>query len=202
MMRKYLLFLMILALSFSYAQESVKQKARFSIDLKGNLGIPIGDNFMADGLKTFAGYGLGFQAIFVKDFGLGGEFNQMFSNVKDVSIFGALQDPRLTDFSFYLIYLHSFGNSGFDAEAKAGIGTLFLRSESVDWGDRFRQYGNQYILGGKILYTISKSNNVQVFFGPKIYFFDSDINFENKKLEKYYSNATIVNLNLGFRFNF
>ncbi|MBO6201632.1 MAG: hypothetical protein J6N74_08445, partial [Chryseobacterium sp.] len=61
---------------------------------------------------------------------------------------------------------------------------------------------NQYILGGKILYSISKTNNVQVFFGPKIYFFTSDINLENKKIEKYYSDATILNLNLGFRFNF
>ncbi|WP_232707045.1 hypothetical protein [Epilithonimonas sp. JDS] len=202
MMRKYLLFILMLAVSFSNAQEKVKQKARFSIDLKGNLGIPVGDNFMADGLKTFSGYGLGFQAVFVKDFGLGVEFNQMFSSVKDVSVFGALEDPRLTDLSFYLVYLHSFGESGLDVEAKAGIGSLFLRSESIDWGDKFRQYGNQYILGAKVLYTISKPNNVQIFFGPKLYFFTSDINFENKKLEKYYSNATILNLNLGVRFNF
>lgn len=193
---------MLLVVICTNAQENQKKKARFAIDVKGNVGIPIGNNFVADGLNTFTGFGIGFQSVFIKDFGIGGEINQMFSDVKDVSVFGAMKNPRLTDFSFYLVYLHSFENTNFDVEGKAGIGSLFLRSESVEWGDRFRQYGNQYILSGKILYKISKSNAVQVFFGPKLYFFDSNVNFAEKELERYYSKATILNLNLGFRFNF
>jgi len=195
-MKKYIFLILLGCTGYSYGQ-----KARFSVDIKGNVLSPLGNNFMKDGLKTFTGLGVGFQGIFLYNFGIGVEYNNFFTSVKDESVFGSLHSPTLSDYSIFLIYQHSLSKK-MEIEGQIGTGGMTLRSRSDYRSDDFKEHADSFIVGGKILYDISDGKKIQVFASPKLYFYSSDVQLEDKSAEKYYSKATLLNINLGVRFNF
>jgi len=192
---------LIYSLSVAASVICYGQKPQFSVNIKGNVVFPTGNNFMADGLKTFSGFGLGFQGIVFHNFGIGLEFNKFYTDVKDVSVFGALKSPALTDFSISLLYQYPL-NENFKIEGQAGIGSLEMKSRSDYRSDGFKETAKSVLLGAKVLYSLNESKSVQVFAGPKVYFYSSDLDFEDEAVKKYYSNATLFNINAGIRFNF
>lgn len=195
-MRKFYLIVFMAICSLFSAQTS-----EFSVDMKGNVAFPMGNNFMADGLKTFTGFGFGFNAIFFHHFGVGLEFNQFYSQVKDESVFGNLHSPTLTDFSLSLLYNRPLQNN-FNIEGQLGFGSLPLKSKSIYRPDGFRENASSVILGAKLLYNITDNRKVQVFINPKFYFYSSVVEIDNPTIQDYYSKSTIFNLSLGLRFLF
>lgn len=93
---KNFLFIFILFSGICLSQETDK----FAFELKGNTLTGMGSNFIAEGTNTFTGFGVGFTGTFLKNIGLGIEFNKSYSEVSDVSVFGDLHCPQFTTFDY------------------------------------------------------------------------------------------------------
>ena len=193
---KKIFYLFLLAGGLAQAQDN-----QFSFELKGNVMIPAGDNFLKDGLKNFSGFGLGFQGFFYKGFGLGAEYNFTSSEVKNESVFGTLKAPSLSSWEAHLLY-HFPLTKKWEGEGSFGLSALRLKSRSDYRSDGFKEHAGSVILGAKLFYALSEKPKVQVFASPKLYFYSSDTQIDQSDLQRYYSKATLINLSAGVRLNF
>lgn len=176
---KKVFYLFLLASGFAWGQES-----QFSFELKGNIMIPSGDNFLKDGLKNFSGFGLGFQGFFYKGFGIGAEYNFTASEVKNESVFGSLKAPALSSWEAHLLY-HFPVTKKWEGEGSFGLSALRLKSRSDYRSSGFKEHAGSIILGAKLFYTISEKPKVQVFGNPKLYFYSSDTQINQPELQRY-----------------
>ena len=195
-MKKYLVIFVLCSIIAS----AQKQK-NFAVEIHGQTVQGIGDNFIADGLDPFLGFGIGISKTVYKNLGLSLEYNQAFSEVKDTSVFGELQKPTITSLNLLAFYRYSI-NPKFDLEGNAGLGSTQLRSESVYRNVGFREGGTSFIVGAKALYSLTKNNNLYLVGGPRIYFLSTSTEIENADANRFYSNATLLNLSLGLRLYF
>lgn len=195
-MRKYLLFLVLVSAGL-IAQ---KQK-NFSLEVQGNTFSGIGNNFIADGLGTFTGFGVGLSGTFYKNIGLSLQFQRGFADLKEVSVFGDLQSPALNSFEIVGLYRYKVTNK-FHLEGNIGVASMRIQSQSRYRTEGFREGGNAFILGAKGLYSITKNNSLYLVGGPRLYFLHTFTKIDNPEFEKYYSNATLLNFSLGLRFYF
>lgn len=192
-MKKILLATAFLLCLFSFAQ-----KPKFTLGLNGVGVFPMGDNYLKDGVDNFFGVGLNFQTVFKNNMGFGIELNRSFSEVQDKSIFGELYNPRLTNISTYFLYKHPFTES-FSLEGQIGYGYMALTSKSQYSSNIFTENADSFLLGTELSYHFPKSKMIEIYASPKIYFFDSKVKFEEREIERYYSRATLLNLNVGVR---
>ena len=195
-MKKYILFLLFMSGSI-FAQKQNK----FSLELQGNTFTGIGNNFIADGLGTFTGFGVSLSGKFYKNIGLSLDFHRAFSEVKDISVFGDLQKPALTSVEISAFYRYNVTDK-FDAEGNIGIGSFDIKSSSVYRSEGFSENGTSFILGGKALYSITKNNSLYLIGAPRFYFISTRTEIDNPKADKYYSKATLFNFSLGLRLYF
>ena len=195
-MRK-ITFFFILISGLCFSQDS----DRFAFELKGNSFTGIGNNFIADGTKTFTGFGVGFTGTFFKNIGLGIEFNKSYSEVSDVSVFGDLHSPQFTTFDYYALYRYQ-ANNRLSFEGNIGGGYAKLKSYSNYRTKNFSESGNAFLVGAKAMYGLTKNNNLQLVAGPRFYFLSTFTEMNDHKIEKYYSKSTLLNLSLGLRICF
>ena len=195
-MRK-ITFFFILISGLCFSQDS----DRFAFELKGNSFTGIGNNFIADGTKTFTGFGAGFTGTFYKNFGLGIEFNKGYSEVSDVSVFGDLHSPQFTTFDYYALYRYQ-ANNRLSFEGNIGGGYAKLKSYSNYRTKNFSESGSAFLVGAKAMYGLTKNNNLQLVAGPRFYFLSTFTEMNDPKIEKYYSKSTLLNLSLGLRICF
>ncbi|UFK98877.1 porin family protein [Kaistella faecalis] len=194
---KNVLLTFILISGICFSQETNK----FAIEFKGNTFTGLGNNFVADGTKTFTGFGAGFTGTFYKNFGLGIEFNKGYSEVSDVSVFGDLHSPQLTLFDIYALYRYDV-NQKLSIEGNIGGGFSQLKSYSDYRIEKFTEGGNTFFLGGKALYSVTKNNSLVLVAGPRFYFMHTFTEMDDPKIQKYYSKATLLNFSLGLRLCF
>ena len=194
---KSFLFIFILFSGICMSQETDK----FAFELKGNTLTGMGSNFIAEGTNTFTGFGVGFTGIFLKNIGLGIEFNKSYSEVSDVSVFGDLHSPQFTLFDIYALYRYDV-NQKLSVEGNIGGGFSQLKSYSNYRIEKFTEGGNTFFLGGKALYSVTKNNSLVLVAGPRFYFMHTFTEMDDPKIEKYYSKATLLNFSLGLRLCF
>lgn len=177
-----------------------KQK-NFSFELQGNTFSGIGNNFIADGLGTFTGFGASFSGRFYKNMGLSLEYHKGFTDVKDISVFGDLQNPTLSSLEILGLYRYKVTDK-FDVEGNLGFGSIRIISNSVYRNQGFEENGTAFILGAKALYSLTKNNSLYLVGSPRLYFLNTFTEIENSNADKYYSKATLFNLSLGLRIYF
>lgn len=190
-----IIFVFLSALSF--AQDSKK----FSVELKGNTFAGLGNNFIAEGTTTFTGFGLGLTGLVYNNFGLGIEFNRGYADVKDVSVFGELNSPELTLIDLYGLYRFP-ATSKLDIEGNVGAGNLRIKSRTDYRSDEFLESGSTFFLGGKLLYSITKNDQLHVVGGSRLYFLSTITEMDDPEIDEYYSKATLLNFSLGLRLYF
>lgn len=195
-MKKYLVIFVLCS-----AIASAQKQKNFAVEIHGQTVQGIGNNFIADGLDPFWGFGIEISRIIYKNFGLSLEYNTGYAEVKDISVFGELQKPSLTSLNLLSFYRYSI-NPKFDLEGNVGIGSTQLMSESVYRNVGFREGGTSFILGGKALYSLTKNNTLYLVGGPRIYFLSTSTDIENAEANRYYSHATLLNFSLGLRLYF
>lgn len=199
-MRKFYIFILLVfcsALCFG-------QKPRFVIEAKGNAYYPVGDNFLKDGLENFFGYGVATEIVFFKNLGVGLEYGEAKTDVKNESVFGSFQNPRLKVYSIYGLYMIPIG-ARFETQAMIGYSALSLKSQPSAgyYYDNFTENGEGILLGAKFLYGLTKDSKLQLFVNPRMQFFRSQkVYFQNDALNDYYAKASLFNVNAGLRFNF
>lgn len=193
---KKLIFLLLIS-NLCLAQE----RGKFSFDTKFSTFSGLGNNFLHDGVNTFAGLGLGLSYKAYKNFGLGIDYTVGSTQVKDVSVFGSLKNPKISAFDFYFFYLYPVTNR-LNAEANLGFGDMRIKSDSDYRTEGFREGGDSYLIGGKLYYDITPKKDLSAFFATRLYFYNSDVKMNNPQIEKYYSNATLLNFSLGLKLFF
>ena len=192
-MKKYILLFFFLPL-FLFSQNEKK----FSLEAQGSTFTGIGNNFIAEGLKTFTGFGVGISSAFYKNMGLGLAFQKGYSEVKDVSVFGSLQNPQLTSVEIFGLYRFNLTNK-FDVEANLGYAKMFLISRSAFREKGFTEDGEAFLIGGKALYSLNKNNSIYLVGTPRFYFLSTKTQIDNSGADKYYSKPTLFNFALGIR---
>lgn len=192
-MRKILLLTAFVFSLFAFAQ-----KPKFTLGINGVGVFPMGNNYLKDGVETFAGVGLNFQTVFKNNMGFGIELSRSFSNVKDESIFGELESPRLTNFTTYFLYKYPFSEA-LNLEGQIGYSYMALTSQSNYFSNNYTENASAFVLGTELSYHFPKAKMVEIYASPKVYFFNSEVKFEEKSIDRYYSKATLLNLNVGVR---
>ena len=178
-----------------------QKQNNFSFELQGNTFTGIGNNFIAEGLGTFTGFGAAVSGTFYKNIGLSLDFHRGFSEVKDISVFGDLQKPALTSVEILGLYRYKVNNK-FDMEGNIGVGSMYLKSRSIYRNEGFSENGTAFILGAKALYSITKNNSLYLVGAPRFYFLSTFTEIDNPKANRYYSTATLLNFTLGLRVYF
>lgn len=188
----------ILLTAFSFCVFSFAQKAKCTLGVNGVGIFPMGNNYLKDGVESFAGVGLTFQTIFRNNMGFGIELNRSFSDVKNKSIYGELDSPRLTNIGAYYIYKYPFTNS-LGVQGQVGYSLMALTSQSSNWSNTYTENASAFFFGTELSYHFPKAKIVEIYASPKLYFFDSLVKFEEKDIDRYYSRAALLNINVGVR---
>lgn len=195
-MRKHLLFLVLISASLS-----AQKKDRFSLELQGNTFSGAGNNFIADGVGTFVGFGAALSARIYKNFGLSVEYQKGYSEVKDISVFGDLEKPELNAFELLALYRYNVADK-FEIEGNIGAGNIRINSKSTYRDQGFSEGGMAFIIGAKALYSITKNNSLYIVGSPRLYFLSTSTTIDNPEANQYYSKSTLFNLSLGLRLYF
>lgn len=192
------LFIFTLFSALVFGQQNDRN---FAVELKGNTFNGIGDNFLADGAKTFAGFGLGVNGIVTRKIGLGLDFNKSYGQVKDISVYGDLRNPELTTLDLFAFYRHPFSEK-FELEGQIGGGFFGIKSRSDYASREFKENGSGFLIGAKALYGLNAANNLFVVGGPRLYFASTNVDISDSKADKYYSEPALLNFTLGLRIYF
>lgn len=194
-MKRFLLQTAIFCSAFFYSQG-----VQPSLGINAVTFLPMGNNHLKDGLKNFVGAGLTYQMVFKRNMGFGIELNRAFSNVKDRSVYGELEKPRLTNISAYFIYKYPFTET-FSMQGQIGGSLMAITSQSRFTKDEFTEQASAFFLGTELSYEFPKTKKLEIYASPKLYFYDSFVDFRERDLDRYYSKAQLLNINVGIRLN-
>lgn len=194
-MKRFLLQTAIFCSAFFYSQG-----VQPSLGINAVTFLPMGNNHLKDGLKNFVGAGLTYQMVFKRNMGFGIELNRAFSNVKDRSVYGELEKPRLTNISAYFIYKYPFTET-FSMQGQIGGSLMAITSQSRFTKDEFTEQASAFFLGTELSYQFPKTKKLEIYASPKLYFYDSFVDFRERDLDRYYSKAQLLNINVGIRLN-
>lgn len=195
-MNRFLLLTAVFCSAVFYSQ-SVQP----SLGINAVTVLPMGNNHLKDGLKSFVGAGLTYQMVFKRNMGFGIELSRAYSEVKDYSVYGDLEKPRLTNISAYFIYKYPFTET-FSMQGLIGGSLMAITSQSRFTRDKFTEQASAFFLGSELSYKFPKTKKLEIYASPKFYFYDSFVDFRERELDRYYSKATLLNINVGIRINF
>lgn len=203
-MRKLLLFIL---LCFSVSGFSQKKKKK--LDVVSNLEARVlvmkalVNNYLAKDFGAFYGFGFGGQLMTPMNFGIGLDYNLLFSDVKygHQNISGNLGSQNLTNIAINLIHRNNLSEDFF-IEESAGFSIYRLKSTLYPGNDKYSEGNGGYNLGLNLVYTLDREGFQQFVFGAKGNGYFSKIYNENPDIRKYYSRSFLVGLTLGYRYNF
>ncbi len=195
---------------FGFSAFAFSQKKKFAMDVVSNAEAKVimmkavGNNFLAKTMQPFYGFGFGGNLMTPINFGIGFDYNILFSNVKpdQQNVYGNLGAPRMTNIEFYLTHREKLSED-FRLEEMAGFSYYRLATTLFDdKNHKFNDGGMGFNLGGKLIYTVDREGFQQVFLSGKVNFYYSDVYNENPEIRKFYSRSTLLSLSLGYRYNF
>ena len=202
MKKTALLFLLAFSI-LSFAQKSKKMDVVSNLEMRV-LGMKaLGNNSLAKDLGMFYGFGFGGQLMTPKNFGLGLDYNLLFSDVKygRENIFGNLGSQRLSMITAKLIH-KDWLSEDFFLEENVGFNLYRLNSTIIPGKEKYTEGNGGYHLGLQLVYTLDREGFQQFVFGATGNGYFANVNNENKAIEKYFSRSFLVGLSFGYRYNF
>lgn len=186
------------------------QKKKNGLDVVSNIETkmivmnPIGNNHLSKLLMPFYGFGFGGNLITPINFGVGLDYNVLFSNVKygEENRYGNIGSPTITNIDFYLTHREIISEE-FSIEEMAGFS--FYRQTNLlvnAKNQKLKENASGFNLGGKALYTLDREGYQQVFFAAKINVYLNNVYNEKPAIKKFYNRSTFLSLGLGYRYNF
>lgn len=202
-----LLLIFILGVPINFLAQ--KQK-KFSNDVVSNIETrviilkPIGNNYLAKLMYPYYGFGFGGNLMTPLNFGIGLDFNQLFSNVKygEENRYGNMGSPTITNIDLYLTHREILSEE-FSLEEMAGAS--YYRSTNMlveDKGRKIKDHATGFNVGAKALYTLDREGYQQVFLSGKINLYFNNTFNENDEIKQFYNHSTFLSLSLGYRYNF
>ncbi len=198
------LFLLSISL-FGFAQKNKK-----GLDVVSNIETKVlvmkafGNNSLNKNLQPFYGFGFSGNLMTPINFGVGIDYNVLFSNVKygQQNLYGNLGSPRMTMIDGFLTHRDKLSEE-FVVEEMAGFSYYNYTSLYLDEKNRkSKNDGLGFNLGGKLVYILDMEGYQAVFFGAKYNYFSTNIYNEKPDIQKYYSRSNFLTLSLGYRYNF
>lgn len=191
--------------TFIFAQNKKKGLDVVSnIETKMIVMKPIGNNHLSKLLMPFYGFGFGGNLMTPVNFGVGIDYNVLFSNVKygKQNLYGKIGSPTITSIDLYLTHREIISEE-FSIEEMAGFS--FYRPTNLlidDKNEKLKDNATGFNLGGKALYTLDREGYQTVFLAAKVNFYFSNIYNESAEIQNFYNRSTFLSLNLGYRYNF
>ncbi|QOW10905.1 hypothetical protein Q73A0000_11315 [Kaistella flava (ex Peng et al. 2021)] len=186
------------------------QKKKHGLDVVSNIETkmivmkPIGNNHLSKLLMPFYGFGFGGNLITPINFGVGLDYNVLFSNVKygEENRYGNIGSPTITNIDFYLTHRDIISEE-FSIEEMAGFSFYRQTNLLVDAkNQKLKENASGFNLGGKALYTLDREGYQQVFLAAKVNVYLNNVYNENPATQKFYNRSTFLSLGLGYRYNF
>ena len=201
--------LVLLACSFSVLVFAQKKKKYFddvvsNADAKIILLKPVGNNHLSKDYSTFFGFGFGGNLMTPINFGIGLDYNVLFSNVKygNENMAGSIGSPVLTIADLFISHRDKLSE---DFQVEEMIGFSFYSHTNLfnyQKNQKYKNTGNGLNLGGRIIYNLDMEGYQQVFLAGKINLYYTNVFNENKEIQKYYDRSVFLSLGLGYRYNF
>ena len=186
------------------------QKKNNKFDVVSNIEVkmiamkPMGNNHLAKLLMPFYGFGFGGNLMTPINFGIGLDYNILFSNVKygEENRYGRIGSPTITNIDIYITHREKISEDFF-VEEMAGFSyyrqiNLFIDANGL----KLKENASGFNLGGKALYTLDREGYQQVFLAAKVNFYFTNVYNENSEIQKFYNQSTFLSLNIGYRYNF
>ena len=186
------------------------QKKKKGLDVVSNIETkvivmkPIGNNHLAQLLTPFYGFGFGGNLMTPVNFGVGVDYNVLFSNVKygAENEYGNIGSPTITNIDFYLTH-RDFISEDFYIEEMLGFSYYRQTNILIDSkSQKIKDNSTGFNIGGKLLYTLDREGYQQVFLSGKVNFYYNNVYNENPEIQKFYNHSTFLSLNVGYRYNF
>ncbi len=196
------LSLVLLLLPMCYLAQK-KPDVVANIEAKMAILKPIGNNSLAQDLKTFYGFSLGGNLMTPVNFGVGADFSMLYSNVQygKRNTYGNVGSPRLSMVNVFLTHRENISEE-FLIEELAGLSYTEQKNFFVDGNQLLKNSGFGLLLGGKAIYILDPEAYQAVFVEARFQTFRTNIYNENSEIQKYYDRSYFLTLNLGYRFNF
>lgn len=201
---------LMLLFFFAFSCFAFSQKKQQRFDVVSNLEAKVivmksvGNNFLAKTMSVFYGFGFGGNLMTPINFGIGFDYNILFSNIKpdQQNVYGNLGAPRMTNIEMYLTHREKLSED-FRLEEMAGFSYYHLATTLFDdKNHKFNDGGMGFNLGGKLIYTVDMEGFQQFFLSTKVNFYYSDVYNENPEIRKFFSRSTLLSLSLGYRYQF
>lgn len=204
-MKNFIALLFLCFSVFCFAQKKKKiLDVVFNIETKIIFLKPIGNNSLAKDLQPFYGFGFSGNLMTPINFGVGLDYNLLFSNVKydRKGIYGNLGAPKMTIIDFFLTH-RDIISEDFFVEEMAGFSYYNHSSSYIDLkNEKNKSAGMGFNLGGKAVHILDPEGYQAVFATGKINYYSTNIYNENPEIQKYYNHSVFLSLSLGYRYNF
>lgn len=195
----------VLFLAFSTLLFS--QKKKYKLDVVSNIDVkviamkPFGNNALAKNLQPFYGFGFGGNLMTPINFGIGLDYNMLFSNVRydQKNLYGNIGSPKLTIVDFYLTHRENISEE-FLVEEMAGFSYYNQMDLLIENNLKLKNSGMGFNLGAKAIYILDGPQ--QVFVAGKFNYYTNNIYNENLEIQKYYNKSYFFSLSLGYRYQF
>ena len=191
--------------TFIFAQNKKKGLDVVSnIETKMIVMKPIDNNHLSKLLMPFYGFGFGGNLMTPVNFGVGIDYNVLFSNVKygKQNLYGNIGSPTITNIDLYLTHREIISED-FSIEEMAGFSFYRPTNLLIDGkNEKLKDNATGFNLGGKALYTLDREGYQTVFLAAKVNFYFSNIYNESAEIQNFYNRSTFLSLNLGYRYNF
>ncbi len=199
-----------LLLLFGFSTVFFAQKKKNVLDVVSNIEVkmiamkPLGNNHLAKLLMPFYGFGFGGNLITPINFGVGVDYNVLFSNVKygEQNRYGNIGSPTITNIDVYLTHREIISED-FSLEEMAGFSFYRQTNLLVDAkNQKLKDNATGFNLGAKGLYTLDREGYQQVFISGKVNLYFTNIYNENTEIKKFYDRSIFLSFNMGYRYNF
>ena len=199
-----------LLLLFGFSTVFFAQKKKNVLDVVSNIEVkmiamkPLGNNHLAKLLMPFYGFGFGGNLMTPINFGVGVDYNLLFSNVKygEQNRYGNIGSPTITNIDVYLTHREIISED-FSLEEMAGFSFYRQTNLLVDAkNQKLKDNATGFNLGAKGLYTLDREGYQQVFISGKVNLYFTNIYNENTEIKKFYDRSIFLSFNMGYRYNF
>ena len=199
-----------LLLLFGFSTVFFAQKKKNVLDVVSNIEVkmiamkPLGNNHLAKLLMPFYGFGFGGNLITPINFGVGVDYNVLFSNVKygEQNRYGNIGSPTITNIDVYLTHREIISED-FSLEEMAGFSFYRQTNLLVDAkNQKLKDNATGFNLGAKGLYTLDREGYQQVFISGKVNLYFTNIYNENTEIKKFYDRSIFLSFNMVYRYNF
>lgn len=195
---------------FAFSTFLFGQKKKYKLDVVSNIEAKaivmkaLGNNSLAKDLQPFYGFGFSGNLMTPINFGLGVDYNMLFSNVRydRQNIYGNIGSPKMTVIDVFLTHRENISEE-FLVEEMAGFSYYNHSSSFIALTDeKLKNSGMGFNLGGKAIYILDPEGYQAVFVAGKFNYYSTNIYNENADIQKYFNHSAFLSLSLGYRYNF